>query len=164
MTVVATGNLIRLANRRESGDARTDDRFSQVAGKRANQHVPVESMPPARVPIGAPVVDNFSRYLHTAHSWFIYIACSRPVPPRRLNQSAPEIVSISSEGLYLYLTRSRCRGGWGTSEGASALSIDERGAQRAMGLQQCVGSLFRESTPQLWFSSFVRRMEHFHLP
>ena len=32
--------------------------------------------------------------------WFIYIACSRQVPPRRLNQSAPEIVIISSGGLY----------------------------------------------------------------
>ena len=48
------------------------------------------------------VLDNFSRYPHIVHGWFIYIACSRQVPPRRLNQSAPEIVSISSEGLYLH--------------------------------------------------------------
>jgi hypothetical protein len=31
-----------------------------------------------------------------------YTACSRQAPPRRLNQSAPESVSISSGGLYLY--------------------------------------------------------------
>ena len=37
-----------------------------------------------------------------AHVSFIYIACSRQVPPRRLSQSAPEIVSISSGGLYLH--------------------------------------------------------------
>jgi hypothetical protein len=46
------------------------------------------------------VLDNFSSYPHRIHSWFIYIACSRRAPPRRLNQSAPAIVIISSGGLY----------------------------------------------------------------
>jgi hypothetical protein len=40
--------------------------------------------------------DNF----FSLHVWFIYIACSRPAPPRRLNQSVLEIVIISSGSLY----------------------------------------------------------------
>ena len=83
-----------------------------------------------------------------AHVSFIYIACSRQVPPRRLNQSAPEIVSISSGGLYLHC------------EYKNSLLGPRRTAGH--GLQQCVGSLFRENARhQLWFSSFVCRTEHF---
>jgi hypothetical protein len=37
------------------------------------------------VPSGAHVLDNFSRYPQIVHVWFIYIACSRQVPTRRLN-------------------------------------------------------------------------------
>jgi hypothetical protein len=48
---------------------------------------------------------------------------------------------------------------------ASTSWIDERGAEQATGLQLCVGSLVRECTHhQPWFSLFVRRTEHFHLP
>ena len=45
-------------------------------------------------------IDNFFSYPLTVHVWFIYIACSRQAPLRRLNQSAPEIVIISSGALY----------------------------------------------------------------
>ena len=48
----------------------------------------------------ARAVDNFFSYPHTVNVWFVYIASSWQAPPRRLNQSAPEIVIISSGGLY----------------------------------------------------------------
>src|ERR1700691_5058339 len=35
-----------------------------------------------------------------AHVWFIYLACSQPAPTRRVNQSAPAIVILSSGSLY----------------------------------------------------------------
>jgi hypothetical protein len=37
----------------------------------------------------AAVLDNFSSSPQMMHSWFINIACSRQVPPRRVNRSAP---------------------------------------------------------------------------
>src|SRR6267142_4115378 len=53
---------------------------------------------PARengVMTGCPL-DNSSQYPQLVHSWFTNIACSRQVPPRRLNRSAPDIVSAFS--------------------------------------------------------------------
>jgi hypothetical protein len=65
----------------------------------------------------APALDNFFSYPHTVHVWFIYVACSWQAPPRRLNQSAPEIVIISS-GAFIATasTRFRCRNGSAASE------------------------------------------------
>ena len=92
------------------------------------------------------VLDSFSRHPHISTRLVHIIACSRQVPPRRLNQSAPEILSISSEGLYLHCQYKNSLLG-------------------PTGLQQCVGSLFRENAHhQLWFFSFVRRTERLHLP
>src|SRR5215813_1346576 len=64
------------------------------------------------------VLDSFSHFPHiNTQLVHIYIACSRQVPARRPNQLAPEIVSISSEGLVsIASTRIRCRGGSAASE------------------------------------------------
>src|SRR5258708_36046370 len=54
--------------------------------------------PPASGAEGAPGLENLSRYPMYERIGSC-ISCSRQVPPRRLSQSAPEIVSISSEAL-----------------------------------------------------------------
>jgi hypothetical protein len=51
----------------DPGSARWAGRMTLVRG--AEQH-----------PNSAPVLDNFSCYPHTAHVWFMYIACSWQVP------------------------------------------------------------------------------------
>ena len=63
---------------------------------------------PSAAPVPRPknnksVVGQFENVLQSSsygNVWFIYLARSRQVPPRRLNQSAPQVVIISSGGLY----------------------------------------------------------------
>ena len=43
------------------------------------------------------LLDNSSRSPQVVNDWFINIACSRQKPPRRVNRSAPTIVSTFSE-------------------------------------------------------------------
>ena len=43
------------------------------------------------------LLDNSSRSPQVMNDWFINIACSRQKPPRRVNLSAPTIVSTFSE-------------------------------------------------------------------
>src|SRR6516225_3220706 len=88
------------------------------------------------------------------HGWFIYIACSRQVPARRPNQLAPEIVSISSEGLVsIDSTRIHCWGGSAASENHVYLMdwVQSRpqGFNCASAVHRlCVGSLVRECISQ----------------
>jgi hypothetical protein len=65
------------------------------------------------------------------HGWFIYVACSRQVPPRRLNHSAPE----NRKG-FICQYKNSLLGRLAASEPRLPSLIDERGAQRATGLQQ----------------------------
>ena len=78
------------------------------------------------------------------------IACSRQVPPRRLNRSAPEIVSISSKA-YLHCHGTPVRV-------ASAVWIDERGAQQARGFNSAPAHSSENAHHQIWF--FVHRAPH----
>src|SRR6266498_377903 len=59
----------------------------------------------------AAALDNSSCSPQMIHNWFINIACSRQIPTRRLNRSAPAIVSTFS-GTFLhcdYTGRPRAR-------------------------------------------------------
>jgi hypothetical protein len=110
-------------------------------------------------------LDSFSHFPHVS-TRLVHIACSRQVPPRRLNQLAPEIVSTSPEGLCLYC------------EYKNSLLV-RLGRQREPSLPHglmhavqsspqgftCASAHSSEKADyQPWFSLFVRRTEHFHLP
>jgi len=88
----------------------------------------------ARSP-GDPPIDNFSHFPHIRHGWFIYITCSRQVPPRRLNQSAPENCEHFLEGPYLPLPVQDFVVGAARPpvRVAAAVWIDDRGSQPARG-------------------------------
>src|SRR5262245_4887776 len=94
------------------------------------------------------VLHSFSHFLHVnARLVHIYIACSRQVPARRPNQLAPEIVSVSSEGLCLYCQHKNSLLGWLGRQREPRLPHG-LGAEQARGFQLCVGSLVRECISQ----------------
>src|SRR5215470_11120124 len=83
------------------------------------------------------VLDSFSHFPHiNTRLVHIYIACSRQVPARRTNQLAPEIVSVSSEGLCLYCQHTNSLLGRHQREPRLPHGL---GAEQATGLQLCVG-------------------------
>src|SRR5215472_2628400 len=97
------------------------------------------------------VLDSFSHFPHiNTRLVHIYIACSRQVPARRPNQSAPEIVSISSEGLVsIASTRIRCWGGSAASENRVYLMDWVQSRPQGFTVHRlCVGSLVRECISQ----------------
>jgi hypothetical protein len=118
---------------------------------------------PARIALPA-VLDSFSHVPHVKTLLVQYIARSRQAPPRRLNQLAPEIVSTSPEGLCLYC------------EYKNSLLVRlgrQREPRLPHGLMHAVqsspqgftcASAHSSAHHQPWFSFFVRRTEHFHLP
>src|SRR5215510_14724813 len=97
------------------------------------------------------------------HGWFIYIACSRQVPVRRPNQLAPEIVSVSSEGLCLYCQPKDSLLGWLGRQREPRLP--HRLVQiRPQGFNCASAHSSENAYHKPWFSFFVRRTEHFRLP
>src|SRR5262249_15513931 len=94
------------------------------------------------------VLHSFSHFPHVnARLVHIYIACSRQVPARRPNQLAPEIVSVSSEGLCLYCQHKNSLLGWLGRQREPRLPHG-LGAEQATGFQLCVGSLVRQCISQ----------------
>src|SRR5215467_14885796 len=87
------------------------------------------------------------------HGWFIYIACSRQVPAPRPNQLAPEIVSVSSEGLCLDCRHKNSLLGW-----------MDWVQSRPQGFNCASAHSSENAYHKPWFSFFVRRTEHFHMP
>jgi hypothetical protein len=55
----------------------------------------IEWLPPARNLLTCLTI--FSLYPQLMRNWFMNVACSRQVLPRRVNRLAPEIMSVSSE-------------------------------------------------------------------
>ena len=47
------------------------------------------------------MLDNSSLYAQVMHNWFINIACTGPVPSRRVNRLAPEIAGAFSGIVFL---------------------------------------------------------------
>src|SRR6266571_3142088 len=99
------------------------------------------------------------------HVSFIYIlhllaGTATTIEPIRSRNSEHFLRGLSTASTRIVVRTARP-----PARAASALWIDERGAQQATGLQQCVGSLFkgralqRMRRPQLWFSSVVYRTE-----
>ena len=121
--------------------------------------------PPGRMARPA-VLDSFSHFPHI-NIRLVHILCSRQVPARRPNQLAPEIVSISSEGLCLYCQHKNSLLGWLGRQREPRLPHG-LGAEQATGLQLCIGCASAHSSEnayhKAWLSFFVRRTEHFHLP
>ena len=105
--------------------------------------------PPARMARPA-VLDSFSHFPHI-NIRLVHILCSRQVPARRPNQLAPEIVSISSEGLCLYCQHKNSLIGVARppARTASTSWIGCRAGHRASTVHRlCVGSLVRECISQ----------------
>src|SRR5216684_6545759 len=71
-------------------------------------------------------LDNSSRYPHMTHDWFMNIACSRQVPPRRLNRSAPEIAGIFSGDMFFTANSSLVGRSAASKGGVCATRADSR--------------------------------------
>jgi hypothetical protein len=123
---------------------------------------PIRSVATAQIGGSAALLDNFSHYPHIAHVWFIYMACSRQVPPRRLNRSSPEFDRFVRGSLSPLLVQEFVVGAGRPRAGAApALRIDEHGAQQATGFNSASAGASENARHHLWFLSFVCRTEHF---
>ena len=100
---------------------------------------------PARIALPA-LLDSFSHFPHI-NTRLVHIACSRQVPPRRLNQLAPEIVSAFPEWLCLCSQYKNSLLRWLGRQREPRLPHG-LGAEQATGFQLCVGSLVRECISQ----------------
>src|ERR1700704_4311075 len=96
------------------------------------------------------------------HGWFIYVACSRAGTATATEPISSRICVHFFRGALSPLLVQEFAVG---SARPPVRAAPASGARRAMGLQQCVGLLFKENAHhQLWLFSFVRSTERFHMP